>query len=166
MRNLSFLSPTQAAYISKRARKAVRNGLLVHHHFLVLETLLWDARAPGSDRVVASYSWLQKLAHVCRQTAVDAIQALMELGFLQKIKRKVLVLWANGGRQWQQRPNEYVFHCESTSQSEYPKEEVQIVSLGAVPAEIASAQAALESRQRVIQARLLNTVRSSSVRGP
>jgi hypothetical protein len=150
-----FMSPTQAAYIAKKARKAVRAGLLTHHQFAVLETLLWDARPRGSDRVNAAYSFLQKLANVCRQTVSDAIRALEQLGLVRKIKHKTLRLWANGGRQWQQRPNEYVFCCESTGQTEYPKEVIQILKIDPSKAEISAAQAALAERTRVIQARLL-----------
>jgi hypothetical protein len=145
-----FFSPSAAAFIAKRARKALRAGELTPHHFAVLETLLWDARKPGSDRAVASLGWLQKLARVCRQTAVDAIKAGVRLGLLRKIKHKTLTLWANGGRQWRQRPNEYVFHCESTAQTEYPKQVIQILSVEVSSAEIAAAQAALASRQRMM----------------
>jgi hypothetical protein len=47
--------------------------------------------------------------------------AFERLGLVRKLKRKVLVLWANGGRKWQQRPNEYEFCCESGEQTQYPK---------------------------------------------
>jgi hypothetical protein len=151
-----FMTPTQAAYVAKRARKAVRAGLLTHHQHGVLEVLLWDARKPGSDRVNAAYGWLEKLAHVCHQVAVDAVKAFVRLGLLRKIKHKTLTLWANGGRQWRQRPNEYVFHCESTGQTEYAKEVIQILSVEPRGSEINAAQAALAERRRVVEARLLN----------
>jgi hypothetical protein len=150
-----FMSPIQAAYLAKRARKAVRAGLLTPHHFTVLEILLWEVRPRGSDRAAVSYSRLQELAGRCRQTVADAIKAGLRLGLLRKIKHKTLTLWANGGRKWRQTPNEYVFHCESTAQTEYPKEVIQILKTAPGNAEIRSAQAAMAERARVIQARLL-----------
>jgi hypothetical protein len=122
-----FLSPSVAAYIAKRARKLHRAGELAHAQLAVLDVMLWDARRPGTDRVTVSYSGLQKLARACRQTIADAIAAFERLGLVRRIKHKVLVLWANGGRQWQQRPNEYEFCCESSEQTQYPKEVIQIL---------------------------------------
>jgi hypothetical protein len=122
-----FLSPSNAAYIAKCARKLLRSGELTHHQVTILEAMLWDARRPGSDRVVVSYAGLQKLARTCRQTIADAIAAFERLGLVRRIKHKVLVLWTNGGRKWQQRPNEYEFCCESGEQTEYPKEVIQIL---------------------------------------
>jgi hypothetical protein len=121
-----FLSPTRAAHLSKQARKLHRSGALTHAQLIIFDTLLWDARKPGSDRTTVSYTGLQKLARVCRQSVADAISAFERLGLLRRIKLKVLVLWANGGRKWQQRPNEYVFCCESTYETQYPKQEIQI----------------------------------------
>ena len=122
-----FMSPSQAAHISKRARNATCAGLLTAKQFIVLEALLWDIRCRGSDRVSTTYDWLQKRAHACRQSVADAITAFERLGLLRRIKHKTLVLWANGGRKWQQRPNEFVFHCESGEQTQYPKEKIQIL---------------------------------------
>jgi hypothetical protein len=124
-----FMSPTQAAYISKRARDAVRAGLLTAKQFIVLETLLWDIRDRGSDSATATYGWLQRLTNACRQTIADAIAAFERLGLVRRIKHKTLVLWNNGGRQWKQRPSEYVFCCESTQQTEYPKQVIRIFIL-------------------------------------
>jgi hypothetical protein len=123
----AFLSPSNAAYIAKRARKLLRSGELTHHQIAILEAMLWDARRPGANRVVVSYTGLQKLARTCRQTIAGAIAAFERLGLVRRIKHKVLVLWANGGRQWQQRPNEYEFCCESGEQTQYPKEVIQIL---------------------------------------
>jgi hypothetical protein len=159
-----FMSPSQAAWIAKRARKALRAGLLSHHQFAVLEVLLWEARPSGSDRATAAYSWLQKLAHASRQTVVDAIKAGMRLGLLRKIKHKTLVLWANGGRKWKQRPNEYVFDCESTQCTEYPKQVVQIHRIEPSGSEVQAAQDALEARRRVLEARMLVKGNGSEVR--
>jgi hypothetical protein len=122
-----FLSPSNAAYIAKRARKLLRSGELTHHQVTILEAMLWDARRPGSDRVTVSYAGLQKLARACRQTIADAVEALERLGLVRRIKHKVLVLWNNGGRKWQQRPNEYQFCCESGEQTQYPKQVIQIL---------------------------------------
>lgn len=138
------MSPSQAAYISKLARKAVCAGLLTPHQLTVLEALLWDFRARDSDRVTVSYAGLQKLTGRCRQTIADTIKAATALGLMRKIKHKILTLWANGGRQWQQKPNEYVFHCESAAQTEYPKQVIQILKHESSYAESRLAQAGLD----------------------
>jgi hypothetical protein len=146
-----FLSPSSAAYISKRARRLLRNGDLTHHQIAVLDAMLWDARRPGADRVVVSYSGLQKLARVCRQTIADAVAAFERLGLVRKLKRKVLVLWNNGGRKWQQRANEYAFCCGSTEPTEYTKQVIQISILQ--PAAI-EAKAAREGLASIAAARM------------
>lgn len=74
-----FLSPSNAAYIAKRARKLLRSGDLTHHQVTILEAMLWDARSPGADRVIVSYAGLQKLARACRQTIADAVEAFERL---------------------------------------------------------------------------------------
>ena len=123
-----FMSPSQAAHIAKRARKLLRSGELTHHQIAVLDSLLWDLRKHGSDKVTATYRGLQKMARVCRQTVAEAIAAFVRLGLLRKFKMKVLVLWANGGRKWQQQPNSYQFCCESTERTEYPKDRILILN--------------------------------------
>jgi len=150
------MRPTLAAHLISLARKAVRNGLLTHHQFVALECLIWEIRERGADRVQCSYKRLMKQAKVCKDVAVGAIKAGIALGLLRKVKHKTLTLWTNGGRKWQQEPNEYVFCCESAEQAQYPKQVIKILSIIPAEAEIRSAQAAMEARARVIQAGLLN----------
>jgi hypothetical protein len=138
-----FLSPTKAAHLAKQARKLHRAGALTHAQLVIFDTILWDARKPGSDRAVVSYTGLQKLARVCRQTIADAVSAFERLGLLRRIKLKVLVLWANGGKKWRQCPNEYAFCCESGEQTQYPKQEIQIKHLEPVPSEAKQARQGL-----------------------
>lgn len=108
---MPFFSPSAAARAAKQARKLHRMGEISHAQLAVFDSLLWDIRQHGADRAAVSYAGLCKLAGVCRQTVADAVAAFERLGLVRKIKHKVLVLWANGGRRWQQRPNEYVFCC-------------------------------------------------------
>jgi Mn-dependent DtxR family transcriptional regulator len=71
----------------------------------VLNALLWGARERGADQAITSYDRIGELAHLARGTAGQAIERLEALGLVQRIKRRVLVLWNNGGRKWRQLAN-------------------------------------------------------------
>lgn len=146
-----FMSPTNAARVAKRARLLHRRGGLTHAEMAVFETMLWDVRQAGTDRVTVTYAGLCKLARVCRQSVADAVASFVRLGLITKIKRKVLVLWANGGRKWQQQANEYVFCCESGEQTEITKEVIHILMLE--PA-VRAAKAARESLVAIAASRM------------
>jgi hypothetical protein len=97
-------------------------------------------------------------AYVSTPSRSDA-QALVALGLVQRIKRRVLVLWHNGGRAWRQLANEYRFlHCEFTGQGESQQERIQILSLAPSSTEQRAAEAALVARRAVIRARMAGTV--------
>ena len=152
------LSPSQAAEIASRARKLMRQGRLTAHSYVVLDALLWSARPPGAARAVASYDRLQKLAHVARATVAKGIKAMQALGLAQKVKRRVLVAWNNGGRACRQLANEYrlisVDRCEFTTQTE--SKQIQFIKLDE-PNHTAqtAAQKALAARRRALEERLL-----------
>ncbi|MBV8614933.1 MAG: hypothetical protein JOY66_14380 [Acetobacteraceae bacterium] len=105
------LSPTQAGAIAKRARKLLRRGLITHRQLALLDCLLWSCRRPDTGAIVVSYTALQRLAHVARATVAAGLRRLEELGLLSRVKRRVRVLWANGGQQSRQAASAYVLHA-------------------------------------------------------
>ena len=90
------MSPSDAGELIRRARKCFRRGLLTHRQIWLLDTLLWCCRRPGAGEAVASYTTLQRLARVSRETIAGGVRRLAQLGLLQIIKRRVRVAW--GGR--------------------------------------------------------------------
>jgi hypothetical protein len=104
------LSPAQAGAVAKRARKLLRRGLITHRQLALLDCLLWSCRRPDTGAIVVSYSALQRLAHVARATVAAGLRRLEELGLLSRVKRRVRVLWANGGQQSRQAASAYVLH--------------------------------------------------------
>jgi hypothetical protein len=151
------LTPTQAAEIAGRARRLLRAGRLTHHDYAVLDGMLWCSRKPGADSTIASYTRLQKLANVARATVAGAIGRLVALGLVQRVKRRVLVLWHNGGRAWRQLANEYRFHCEFSARSDSEKKEFSISLAEPSSTEQRAAEAALAARRAVILARIAGT---------
>jgi hypothetical protein len=89
-----FLSPTQAADIARRGRRLLQDGSLTHHQFCLLETLLWRSRRHGQDAACASYSALQRLTHMARDTVWTGLARLEQLGLIRKVRRRVRVGWA------------------------------------------------------------------------
>jgi DNA-binding MarR family transcriptional regulator len=150
------LSPTQAAEIASRARKLLRAGRLTHRSYAVLDALLWSSRERGADSAVASYSRLQKLAHVARGTVAKAIAELTALGLIQRVKRRVLVLWHNGGRAWRQMSNAYRLiaapRCEFTPQTDSQQTKILNLMEPTTREQREAAEALAERRRRVEEA--------------
>jgi hypothetical protein len=103
-------APAEAAAIAKRGRKLMRAGRITHKQWAVLDRLLWSCRNPTSGAIVVSFSGLQKLAKVGRATAAGAVKVLERLRVLSRIKRRILVVWHQGGQQSRQATNAYVLH--------------------------------------------------------
>jgi hypothetical protein len=89
------LSPSQAGTIARRARKLLQDGQITHHQFALLETLLWRCRKAGQAVVCASYSSLQRLGHIARETVWAGLARLEELGLVQKVNRRVKIGWVS-----------------------------------------------------------------------
>lgn len=89
-------TPIQAGAVMKRARILLRAGALTPHQFTILDCMVWSCRAPGQSLFSVSYSKLQRLAHVSRDTVWRGIARLEALGLIAKTKRRVLVRWALG----------------------------------------------------------------------
>jgi hypothetical protein len=153
------LTPAQAGDIAKRSRRFLRRGKLTHEEFTLLDTILWSCRRPGSGVVVVSYSALQKLARLSRQTIANGIQALEACRILTKVKRRVRVVWHQGGQQSRQATNAYVLHPpadpwagHSESAGQTVPREIEITHrVEAPPAAVAAAQEALARRRRSLE---------------
>jgi hypothetical protein len=90
------LSADDAGDLIRKARKFLRKGLLTHRELALFDCMLWSTRKPGTDTAVASYTTLQRLAHISRETIAKGLRRLGQLGLMEKIKRRVRVVW--GGR--------------------------------------------------------------------
>ncbi len=89
------MTPTQAAALARRLRKLLRAGEITHAQHSLADALLWTCRAPGSAMLSVSYSRLQRLAHVSRDTVARGIARLVELGVVRKTRRRVRLGWAS-----------------------------------------------------------------------
>jgi DNA-binding transcriptional MocR family regulator len=151
------LSAAQAAEIAYRARKLLRAGRITHHAYAVLDALLWGSRQKGADSAAVSYSRLQQLAHVARATVAKAIAQLEATGLLQRQKRRVLVLWANGGRAWRQLPNVYRLlagNREFTARPEIQSTKIQALAEPPIAAVKAAREALNKRREAVLRTML------------
>ena len=148
------LSAADAGELIRRGRKMLRRGLLSHRHLVLLDCLLWSARKPGAGEAVASYSTLQRLAHLSRETIARGLRRLGQLGLMQTIKRRVRVPW--GGRlASRQTTSAYRFRSSATEFGAATViQEMKIYPLAPI-AVVRDAQAALAERRRAIEERML-----------
>ena len=148
------LSPTQAGAIAKRARKLLRRGLITHRQLALLDCLLWSCRRPDTGAIVVSYTALQRLAHVARATVAAGLRRLEELGLLSRVRRRVRVVWANGGQQSRQAASAYVLRvpagdCEFSARTVIQGQETLIIE-GHDNAAVRAAREALARRREAV----------------
>lgn len=108
-----MFTPKQAGAVMRRARKLLRAGEITHHQFALLDCLTWTCRPTGSDRTAVSYTRLQQLAGMARETVRNALRRFEDLGLLRRIKRRVRVLWG-GALASRQATNIYVLLAPDT----------------------------------------------------
>jgi len=104
------LTPTEAGDIAKRGRKLLRAGRITHRDLVILDCLLWSCRNPVTGAIVVSYTALCRLCRCSRQVIAAAVTRLQGLGVLTRVRRRVRVLWHQGGQQSRQATNAYVLH--------------------------------------------------------
>ena len=92
-----FLAPARAGRLAKRGRELLRAGAITHRELALLDCLLWSCRRPGQDLAVASYTALCKLVHVAKDTVSQGLRKLEGLGLIERLKRRVLLSWHQGG---------------------------------------------------------------------
>ena len=107
------LSPSQAGQLAARGRVLLRRRQMTVHQAAVLDAMLWTARRPGSGILTASLKVLARLAGQGRSTVACGIKRLAELGFIQKINRRVRVAWG-GSVASRVVANAYVFRADDT----------------------------------------------------
>lgn len=157
------LSPSEAGAIAKRGRKLLRRGLLTHRQHVLLDCLLWSCRCPRTGAIVVSYTALQRLAHMARETVAEGLRRLEGVGLLSRIKRRVRLSWANGGQASRQATNAYVLHPPTADTEFAPPtviQRIEILQLELAASRTAmTAQAALaairERRRPLLEGRLL-----------
>jgi hypothetical protein len=115
------VSKEQAGALSRLVFNDCSAGKFSGAVFKVFYFLWWVERRPGFDRVQVTLDQIQKGAHVCRQTAIDALDALETAGVIHKIKKRVR-MWISGVWKNLQGANVYVFFVpsESTHQTTKP----------------------------------------------
>jgi hypothetical protein len=104
---------------------------------------------------------LERLAHMARATIAEGLRVLEHLGLIRRVKRRVLVVWHNGGRAWRQLPSEYHFtkpaDYEFTGRTDSETQDITYVSrpAGVVSEAVAALTAVRERRRAAVAARLL-----------
>ena len=104
------LTLNEAAWTARRGRKLLRRGELTHSQLVLLDCLLWTCRRPDTGVVVVSYTALQKLAHMARETVARGLRALERVGLLSRTRRRLRVAWHQGGVRVRQLANAYRLH--------------------------------------------------------
>lgn len=149
------MDPTR---LTKHARRLRAMKVLSHAHCSVLDTLLWRCRAPGSPSCQVSLDRLAALSGAARSTVALAIDRLVALGLITRLKTYVTVGW----RRLQGR-NIYVFRTESDwrTTNREPVRKKRPTSIGTLPIEpkidrqvAAKALEAARNRPQLLQALL------------
>jgi hypothetical protein len=79
------------------------------------------------------------------------LHTLQQLGIVERVKRRALLAWNNGGRRWQQLPSAFLFRprCESTGRPDSQTQQTSYLVAAPLPRAQTVAQAALDAvRQR------------------
>jgi hypothetical protein len=118
------MTPSNAGALVRRARKLLRAGKLTHSQYVLLDCLVWSCRQPGSDRLSVSYTRLQQLAHQARDTVCRGLRRLGELGLLDRVRRRVRVVWG-GGVASRQATNVYILRTATESDQRPVHRELQ-----------------------------------------
>jgi hypothetical protein len=98
---------------------------------------------------------------MARATIAEGLRVLERLGLIRRVKRRILVLWHNGGRAWRQLPSEYLFpaaqDCEFSNRTDSETQDFTYVSRPAADAAEAAVALAgvLERRRGVVEELLL-----------
>ena len=154
------LSAADAGELIRRGRKMLRKGLLTHRELVLLDCLVWSARKPGAGEAVASYSTLQRLARLSRETIAKGLRRLGQLGLVKTVKRRVRVVW--GGRTAsRQATSLYRFQPTPTEFGAATViQETKIYPLAATT-EQRAAESALAERRREVEIRMLGKGRAA-----
>jgi hypothetical protein len=145
------LSPTQAATIARTGRRLLQAGQLTHHQLALLDALLWRCRRQGHAAACASYSGLQRLAHMARQTVCTGLARLEHLGLIRKVKQRVRVGWVS-----RQATNLYVFVVGTTESNQCtPYRAIPVKVVEKPASEVAEAQAALAQARAMMEVKML-----------
>jgi hypothetical protein len=157
------LTDAEAGAIAHRGRKLLRRGLLTHRQLVLLECLLWSCRSPATGAIVVSYTALQRLAHMARETIAGGLRVLERLGLLTRVKRRVRLLWHQGGQQVRQLTNAYVLHPPAANHCEFAtatvSQRIETLHIAATSGgEVKAAQDALARRRAAVTSRLRATM--------
>lgn len=90
------MTPHAAQRTAQHARRLLTAHLITPFDYAVLDALLWRCRRPGRADLTVTYKAVARLAGVCRDTAIQAVRKLAEIGLIEKVTRRVLVRWGPG----------------------------------------------------------------------
>lgn len=110
------MTPHAAQRTAQHARRLLTAHIITPHDYAILDALLWRCRRPGRADLVVTYAAVARLAGVCRDTAIDAVRKLAQIGIITKLTRRVLVRWGPGRSLLasRQAANCYVFRSPDT----------------------------------------------------
>lgn len=108
--------PAQAQRTAAHGRRLLTFKTITPTDYAVLDAMLWRLRRPGRWELAAPYKTIARLAGVCRDTAIASVRKLIEVGLVQKIKRRIRVAWGRNRANIasRQAANTYVFRAPST----------------------------------------------------
>ena len=114
------MTPDAARRTAQHGRRLLTARIITPCDYAVLDALLWRCRRPGRSDLAVDYRSIARLAGCCRDTAIEAVRKLVDIGLIQKIRRRVRVAWGRGREQLASRviANGYEFrrlHTESTA---------------------------------------------------
>jgi hypothetical protein len=150
------LSPTQAAAIARTGRRLLQAGSITHHQLALLDALLWRCRKHGQAAACASYSGLQRLCHMARDTVWTGLQRLEQLGLIRKVKQRIRIGWVS-----RQATSIYVFSTESGERTVYKEIPEKVVEKPA--SAVTEAQRALARVRTAMEARMLGKGRRANI---
>ena len=114
------MTPEAARRTAQHGRRLLTARIITPHEYAVLDALLWRCRRPGRSDLAVDYRSIARLAGCCRDTAIEAVRKLVDIGLIQKIRRRVRVAWGRGREHLASRviANGYAFraiYTESTA---------------------------------------------------
>lgn len=152
---MEHLSPAAAGQIAKRGRALLRAGEITHRELALLDCLLWSCRTPGRALARVSYTKLEQLVRICRETVAKGLDRLEAVGLLRRQKVRLRVVWggATASRQGVSVYQLLVPATESADQTVYkgPKDSLlfEVVAASSKPAREAQAALAEVARRRL-----------------
>lgn len=138
----------------------LRAKLITHRQLVLVDALLWSCRGKGRGEASASYSALQRLTRMARSTIAEGLRVLQRLRVLTIVKRRVRLVWHQGGARSLQAVSIYILHpttaphTESNHWTVSQGDRIEILTVQPSNTAIRAAQDALKRRCAAVEAKL------------